>query len=83
MGAIGNAVSNVGTGVSKVGAGLGKGVSEMAGAGSLTKMARNSASNLEVGSRACPVIGECRDVGAGILVGRFPASCFAGGVLTR
>ena len=67
MGAIGNAVTSVGAGVGKVGAGLGRGVAEIAGAGALSKMARDAASNLEAGSRACPIVGECRDLGAGIL----------------
>ena len=81
MGAISNAVTNVGTGVSKVGAGLGRGVTEMAGAGPLAKLARDAASNLDAGSRACPIVGECRDVGAGILQGDFQKAALGGGAL--
>lgn len=80
MGAISNAVANVGTGVGKVGVGLGR-VTEMAGAGPIAKLARDAASNLDAGSRACPIVGECRDVGAGILQGDFQKAALAGGVL--
>ena len=67
MGAIGNAVTSVGAGVGKVGAGIGRGVTEMASAGPIAKLARDAASNLDAGSRACPIVGECRDLGVGIL----------------
>ena len=55
MGAVGNAVTNSAR-AGKIGSGLGRGINDMA-SGSMNKLVRTSVKNLDVGSRACPIIG--------------------------
>ena len=37
----------------------------------LSKLAKNSASNIDLGSKTCPLVSECRDVGEGVVQGDF------------
>jgi len=41
----------------------------------------NASSNLDVAQKACPIVGECRDVGEGIALGDFTKGAFNAGVL--
>ena len=58
MGQVTNVVKHVGCDVSKVGKGIAKG-----GAGSgIGKLSRNTLVNLNHGTKASPIVGECRDM---------------------
>ena len=37
----------------------------------MSKLARTSVNNIDMGSRACPIIGQCRDFGVGVGHGDF------------
>ena len=50
------------TGVVNVGQGTGFASGGMGPKGTIAKLGRNSALNLDKGSRACPIVSECRDV---------------------
>ena len=76
MGQLANASKTVGSGLAKAGAGFGKGAASRgfaAGAlrGAEKILGNNSTQNLGLGSKACPIARECRDVIDGISQGDF------------
>lgn len=86
MGQLTNASKTVGSGLAKAG----RGVGECPLSRSFTSTAlrdaekilgNNSAHNLGTGSRACPIVSECRDVAAGISQGDFTQVALNAGVL--
>merc|ERR1711981_666540 len=86
MGQLANASKTVGSGLAKAGPGFGKGVASRgfaAGAlrGAEKILGNNCSQNLGLGSKACPIARECRDVIDGISQGDFTKVALNAGVL--
>ena len=79
MGAIGNTLKNLGN---TAGRSAGKLSVQGGGAGSqIAKLTPKAVQNLNAGSKACPIVSECRDIAQGIAQGDLNKASYNAGVL--
>ena len=86
MGLVGNALLNAASGTYKITTGVGQGVAAGACAimgqrGLMLMLAREASGKIDEGSKACPIIGECRDLIEGVVNGDLKKAAMNAGVL--
>jgi len=86
MGQMTNTVKAMGNELAKVGAGVSHGVSNVACASlrqttGMKRLTVNAADNFGEGSRGCPIISECKDVGHGIVQADYKKAALNAGIL--